>query len=497
MNPDNQAVAERDAPESDEMVRTHEPEAEKRLREIHSPIEKIIAALKHVEQLEGLSDSEYAWLARNGTEVFAEAGTMIFQEGQPADKMTIILTGEIHVQARNQLFIGRSGQLTGLLPFSRMKAYGGRSTAVADTWALAYKRELFPEVLKNIPSFANRAVSTLLDRVREVTRMEQQTEKLQALGKLAANLSHELNNPASAAQRSAATLLQELRQYGTAKFKLGRLCLDDETYQNLREWDQNVRQQIRDHVGEEAIALSDREEMMSTWLTSRAIHEPWSIASSLAAAGVEPRHLDPLTIFLPETALETVLLQFASSLRAERMTESVLDATERIFEVIRAIKDYSYMDQAPLQEVDVAQSLDNTLTMVNAQLAGIKIVRDYEANLPRIMAYGSELNQVWTALIENAIEAMNGRGTLRLRTGHKADLILVEIWDDGPGVPPELKDRIFEPFFTTKAPGRGLGLGLDTAMRILRKHRGQLTFESKPGATCFQVHLPLHLVGAY
>jgi signal transduction histidine kinase len=378
-----------------------------------------------------------------------------------------------------------------------MKAYGGRSTAVADTWGIEYKRELFPEILQHVPTFANRAVSTLLDRVREVTRMEQQGEKLQALGKLAGNLSHELNNPASAAQRSATMLLQELRQYGRAKFELGRLCLDDTTYQNLREWDQNVRAQIRDHEFDEAIALSDREDQMSAWLSSHGISDAWAIASPLAEAGVQPQQLDPLTTILPEGALPTVLLQFASSLRAERMTESVLDATERIFELIRAIKDYSYMDQAPLQEVDVAQSLDNTLTMLNSQMANINIERDYEENMPRIMAYGSELSQVWTALIENAVEAMKGHGTLRLRTACKADLIMVEIWDDGPGVPPELKHRIFEPFFTTKAPGRGLGLGLDAAMRILRKHRGYLTVESKPGATCFQVRLSVHLAGAY
>src|SRR6202030_4098413 len=135
--------------------------------------------------------------------------------------------------------------------------------------------------------------------------------------------------------------------------------------------------------------------------------------------------------------------------------------------------------------------------MLSSQMSGINIEREYEPGLPRIMVYGSELNQVWMALIENAVEAMRGHGTLRLATARKADAIMVEIWDDGPGVPPELQDRIFEPFFTTKAPGRGLGLGLDTAMRIMRKHRGQLTVQSKPGATCFQVRLPLHLAGAY
>jgi signal transduction histidine kinase len=497
MNPLDQAVVDREEQGPDELVVTTAPVEEKKIVQIHSPVEKVIAALKKIEQLQGLSDAEFEWLAKNGTELFAPEGTIIFREGAPANRMTIILDGEIHVQAKNQLFIGRSGQITGVLPFSRMKAYGGKSTAVADTWALEFNREMFPDILRQVPTFSSRAVATLLDRVREVTRMEQQTEKLLALGKLAGNLSHELNNPASAAQRSATNLLEELRVYGRAKFELGRLCLDDAAYQSLRDWAQNVREQLRKRTAASPIALSDREEHLTTWLVSHNVPEPWTIVPALAEANVEPRDLDLLTAFLPATALSTVLLQSASSLRAERMTEAVLDATDRIFELIRAIKDYSYMDQAPLQEVDLAQSLDNTLAMLSSQMSGINIEREYEPGLPRIMVYGSELNQVWMALIENAVEAMRGHGTLRLATARKADAIMVEIWDDGPGVPPELQDRIFEPFFTTKAPGRGLGLGLDTAMRIMRKHRGQLTVQSKPGATCFQVRLPLHLAGAY
>lgn len=493
MNPLNEATAELDVPQP--MAGT--PPAEKTIQFIHSPVEKLVAALRKVEQLQGLRDSELEWLARNGIEVFAPEGTIIFREGEIADRMTILLEGEIHVQAKNQLFIGRSGQITGLLPYSRMKAYGGRSTVVEDAWALTYQRETFPEILKNVPSFASRAVSTLLDRTREVTRMQQQAEKLQALGKLAGNLAHELNNPASAAQRSATTLLDELRRYGRAKFELGRLCLDDAAYQNLREWDKETRKHNRGRVAAEALTLADLEDQVSRWLVAHNIPEPWAISSSLAEAGIEPQQLNSLTTFLPDAALSTVLLQFASSLRAERMTESVLDATERIFDLIRAIKDYSYMDQAPLQEVDVAQSLDNTLAMLSSQMAHINIVREYDESLPQIMAYGSELSQVWTALIENAVEAMEGRGKLRLRTERKADFIVVEIWDDGPGVSFELRDRIFEPFFTTKAPGTGLGLGLDSAMRILRKHQGHLTVQSKPGGTCFEVRLPLHLAGAY
>jgi signal transduction histidine kinase len=188
---------------------------------------------------------------------------------------------------------------------------------------------------------------------------------------------------------------------------------------------------------------------------------------------------------------------FASSLRVERMAETILTSTVRIFDLISAIKDYSYMDQAPIQDVDLPASLENTLSMFASRLNGITVETDFDPALGPIAAYGSELNQVWTALIENAIDAMPNGGSLKLKTRLQGQLALVEIWDSGVGVPQELQSRIFEPFFTTKPPGKGLGLGLDTAHRIVSRHSGFLRVESKPGATCFQVRLPVDQAEAY
>jgi len=179
------------------------------------------------------------------------------------------------------------------------------------------------------------------------------------------------------------------------------------------------------------------------------------------------------------------------------MAETVVDSTVRIFDLISAIKDYSYMDQAPIQDVDLAQSLENTLVMFNSRLKNVVVELDFDPELPPVSAYGSELNQVWTALIENALEAMNDHGTLRLRTHLSGQLALIEVWDSGPGIDPSIRSRIFEPFFTTKAPGRGLGLGLDAVQRIVSKHSGFVTVESKPNATCFQIRLPLDRAQAY
>ncbi len=469
----------------------------------HDParVPEIVAALKKVAPLHGLEQAEYEWLANHGTEVFAESGAVVFREGEPANKMAVLLQGEIYVRREHggpaALFIGRSGQITGLLPFSRMKAYGGLGYTSAASWWLEFDRSLFPEMLKTIPIITERVVGILLDRVREITRMEQQSEKLNALGKLAGNLAHELNNPASAAQRSAAGILEELRVYGHERFNLGRLCLDAEKTENILEWEEQVRARAN-RLGKPAeTEQTHREDEIVRWLQQHEIQESWHIAPELAEFGVVPGQLEPLTGYLDPGAIAVVLSQFTSSLRTERIAEAMLDSTARIFDLIRAIKDYSYMDQMPIQEVDIPQSLENTLAMLASRLRQVDVIRDYEPNLPCISAYGRELNQVWTALIENALDAVQDKGEIKLIVRTAGDMLLVEIWDNGPGIPVELQARIFEPFFTTKAPGSGLGLGLDVASRIVRMHRGYVTVQSKPGNTCFQVRLPWQQVQAY
>jgi signal transduction histidine kinase len=465
-------------------------------------IAALTEALRKVGPLNGMTDEEYLWLASNGTERFVDANTTLFQQGEPADHMIILLKGEVQVQrdrsgAAPVLFIGRAGQLTGLLPFSRMKTWGGLGVTTAPTWAVEYDRSIFPRMLAEIPSMTQRVVSILLDRSREVTRMEQQSEKLNALGKLAGNLAHELNNPASAAQRAASGMLQELEVFGRERFRLGSLCFEPAHVEALRAWNDQMRRSLE---GKPALRPADvalREEALTRWLQERQVPNIGHIAPEFAEAGIGPEHLAALPDFLTPESTALLLSQHASTLRAERMAEAMLDSTARIFDLIRAIKDYSYMDQAPIQDVDVPQSLENTLAMLQSRLQHVVVERSYEPNLPVITAYGGELNQVWTVLLENALDAIKGRGHIRLRVRRASDLVLVEVEDDGPGIPKEQQGRIFEPFFTTKAPGHGLGLGLDTAQRIVRMHRGFLTVESAPGRTCFQVGLPLQQTGAY
>ncbi len=464
-------------------------------------LSEVMCALKKVAQLSGLADHEYEWLARNGKERREPSGAILFQDGDPATAMTIVLKGEIHVRRQrgpmDSLFIGRSGQITGLLPYSRMVSYGGTGYTAAETWGLEYDRSLFPAMLEAIPSMGQRCVGILLDRVREITRMEQQTEKLTALGKLAANLAHELNNPASAAQRAAGGLLEELRVYGQEKYKLGSLCLDEDRLSKVRQWQETVGAVARERQASGKYDVAFHEDRISAWLAEHGVQNAWKIAPELAEAGICSDYLAPLGELLDPHATTVVLSQFASSLRAQRMTEAMVDSTGRIFELIKAIKDYSYMDQVPIQEIDIPKGLESTLSMLQSRLLHVEVVREFEPGLPCISAYGRELNQVWTALIENALDAIEDHGRIQLKAKVSGDLILVEVWDNGPGIPAELRDRIFEPFFTTKAPGLGLGLGLDTVMRVVRKHRGFVQVQSAPGATCFQVRLPLQQLQAY
>jgi len=465
-----------------------------------TPAETIAAALDRITPLNGLPLEDRLWLARHGHEVVAEPGGILFEEGTIADRMILILKGEIHVRRHSggpmELFIGRAGQMTGYLPFSRMKTSGGQGFAVTPVWALLIHKSLFPEMLAAIPSMAQRVVSTLLDRVREVTRIEQQAEKLTALGKLAGNLAHELNNPASAAQRAASSLLTELRDTRKNRLNFINLCLTLQQGQQIENWELNILNRIS-RPEESAATLISHEEAIRAWLGTLGCENAWEVAPQLTEQGVTIADLDELrTILSPNEAI--VSLQFfARYLRSARSAETLVNSTARIFDLISAIKAYSYMDRAPILEIDVPAGLDATVQMLQSRMTNVQVVRDYQPDLPHISAYGSELNQVWTALMENALDALGNHGQLRLTCRLEAEMLLVEIWDTGPGIPPALQDRIFEPFFTTKPPGLGLGLGLDNAMRIVRKHRGHIGVKSEPGSTCFRVRLPLEQLQAY
>jgi signal transduction histidine kinase len=469
--------------------------------EVPTPVEEIARALEQVQPLQGLSLEDRLWLASHGTEVTAKTGDILFEEGAPAEHMVILLKGEIHVRRVRggpmTMLLGRTALMTGLLPFSRMKSYGGQGRAVTPIWALLIPRTVFPEMLAAVPSMAQRSVSLLLDRSREVTRIEQQSEKLSALGKLAGNLAHELNNPASAAQRAAASLLTALRENRSNRFQLVNLCLTEEQTAAIEAWENEIMTRAGNDQQTDPARFLAAEESVRAWLVAKRCDDAINVAPPLVEQGVIPADLEKLATVLHDNELCVSLQFFARYLRSTRAADALVRSTAHIFELIEAVKTYSNMDRAQILDVDLPAGLDATVQMFTSRLGKVKVERDYEPCLPCISAYGGELNQIWTVLIENALDAMENQGELRLVCRREGDMVLVEVWNDGPGIPAAIQERIFEPFFTTKPPGRALGLGLDTAMRIVRKHRGTIIVHSRPGSTCFCVRLPLEQFQAY
>jgi signal transduction histidine kinase len=381
--------------------------------------------------------------------------------------------------------------------------YTGETTLLLDIPWLATARvakptrlfrlgqEDFWRTLSSCQSIARQIFTTAANKMRNMEGYSQQREKLASLGTMAAGLAHELNNPAAAARRAASHLRETTDQLQTLLCRLTK-TLEHDHWQNLVAASQDASERLAKNPPLDHLERSDREETLANWLEARGMPRAWELAPAFVAAGIDTVWLEGLSAKLPLAACADALSWLEARLNLISLLSQVEHSSNRIAELVKAVKSYSYMDQAPMQEVDVHDGIENTLTMLGHKLKNVTLVRAFDRSAPRIMAYGSELNQVWTNLIDNAIHAVGGAGKICIGTALEDNQLVIEIVDNGAGIPKDVQTHIFEPFFTTKPVGSGTGLGLIISNRIVAdRHGGEIEFESRPGETRFKVRLPV------
>jgi len=454
---------------------------------------------------EGLGDDQLAWLAERGRVVEYPAGAVVHAEGTPASCFFVLLSGTLAMSSRvqggeiEQFRTDYRGAYTGafnawLVDAGAPQIYLSTTRAVTPCRFLELPAADFGRAVKEWFPMAVHLLEGSAIQGRAASDTVARHERLVALGAVTAGLTHELNNPVTAVMRATAMLRERLAGTHAEMGALARAGLSGGELAALADLAASARERGGDVPTLSPLETSDREDEMADWLEDHGVGAPWDLAPTLVAAGLDVEWATELSGLLPPEHLETGLAYTVAELESDNLLDDINEAAGRISALLASAKQYTQMDRAPLQSFDVHEGLDSTLTMLGHKLGdGIEVVRDYDRSLPRIPAYPGELNQVWTNLIDNAVDAMAGRGTLTVRTGTQGDdRMVVEIGDTGPGVPAEARGRVFEPFFTTKEMGKGTGLGLDIAWRIVvGRHKGDIRIESVPGDTRFQVVLPL------
>lgn len=459
-----------------------------------------IEDLLKLEPFRMLPQERLEWVCHHVQPIALSRGEILIREGEPPRGLFILVAGQCNITRRSD----------GVdIPLGRHEApsFFGEMPVLADEPALVSMRALsecqlyqltgedFLSLLHSCRDFERTIFRILYARLRGFESFIRNREKMASLGTLAAGLAHELNNPAAAVVRALRDVTPALIELQRMNLIYGQRNVDEtHTQQWLKTRDDGYDAILNDHL--DSMAASDREEELLSWLEDYGVADAWKLAEPLSVGNVTPETLDQLMNRWrndPTELRDLGLRWLATSFDVMRMIKSGLRGSERIAKLVKAMKSYSYLDQGAQQEIDVHQGLEDTLSLLEHKLKyGIQVQRVYDRNLPKICAFGTELNQVWTNLIDNAIDAMDGRGTLKITTLQDDKLIRVEITDSGSGIPPEIQSRIFEPFYTTKPIGKGSGLGLDLVRRVVEnRHHGTVTVESRPGRTCFIVCLPI------
>jgi signal transduction histidine kinase len=458
-----------------------------------------VQELRTVDLFDDLDDAELAaWVPVAHTR-HAHLGEVIAEEGEEPPGLTLLLEGEAQAVMSNQgrsepvgrqrapTWIGAIAVLTGGPLGVSMRAATESRLAVVP--AEDFRRLAFAQ-----PSIHRRVMQQVAPVMSRITAMEQNRERLASLGTMAAGLAHELNNPAAAARRAAAQLTEALDVISSAMAHFIEVGIERSEAAGLVALQQEAIARGASATALDTLDAADAEDAILARLEALDVEEPWRLAEPLAAARLDQAWLDRVAELGGPAATSMALEWVAATLTARRLAAELEESTERMKALVGAVKSYAYMDRGGVVEVDLHEGLDTTLVVLGHKLkhTEIQVVRDYDRTLPKITVRGSELNQVWTNLLDNAIDALGPRGTITITTRGESGWVIVEITDDGPGIPDEVTERIFDPFFTTKEVGRGTGLGLATARRIVvDRHDGSLTVVTEPGGTTFRVQLPL------
>jgi signal transduction histidine kinase len=451
---------------------------------------------------EALTDEQLRVLSEHGTVETRAAGTPVYLEGEPATCFFVLLSGTVSLRRRvhgDDVELNRTeqrgvygGAIQAFIA-SADQVYLNGMYAVTDVEVYQLPAEIFASAVRDWFPMAMHLLEGLFFGLRNQQALIGERQRLLALGSLSAGLTHELNNPAAAAVRATSSLRDRVAgmRHKLAMIADGRL--DGRQLHDLVELQDKAVKRAAEAAPMSAMQTADAEDALADWLDQQDIAGSWDLAATLVAGGVDAEWLAKVADYVGPENIDPTVRWLAYTIDTEQLMREIEDAVTRISGLVAAAKQYSQLDRAPYQTVDVHELLDATLTMLAAKIpAGVRVVREYDRSLPAIPAYAAELNQVWTNLIDNALSAMDGEGTLTVHTGREDECLLVDIVDTGPGIPDEVRPRIFEPFFTTKPVGEGTGLGLDISYRIvITKHHGDIRVDSRPGHTMFRVVLPI------